>query len=203
VQEPHRYFAIAVRAAVPPETLASAVRHAVAALDPDLPVARSGAVRATVERGMSNLDLVIVNLGISAGMGLLIAAVGLFGVISQLAIQRTRDIGVRIALGAGYRDIMRLILARLFHTRSIFSIVSSAGYEKPGSLACFQTLAQLSGVAGTKTRFFAVRIDAPPIRCGSRAGFCHPGSAAIRPRTRAAAAGRDRAETGPVAERRC
>jgi predicted permease len=110
VQEPHRYFAIAVRAAVPPETLASAVRHAVAALDPDLPVARSGAVRATVERGMSNLDLVIVNLGISAGMGLLIAAVGLFGVISQLAIQRTRDIGVRIALGAGYRDIMRLIL---------------------------------------------------------------------------------------------
>jgi ABC-type antimicrobial peptide transport system permease subunit len=62
------------------------------------------------ERNLSNLNLVIVNLAISAGMGLLIAAVGLFGVISQLTAQRTRDIGVRMALGAASGDILRLIL---------------------------------------------------------------------------------------------
>ncbi len=110
VQSPGRYLTIAVRAAVLPEALAPAVRQAVAAIDADLPVARPGSLRAEVDRMLSNVNLMTVNLGISAGMGLLIAAVGLFGVISQLAIQRTRDIGVRIALGAQYGDILRMVL---------------------------------------------------------------------------------------------
>ena len=67
-------------------------------------------MRALHERNLTNLNLVIVNLAISAGMGLLIAAVGLFGVISQLTAQRTRDIGVRLALGAARGDILRMIL---------------------------------------------------------------------------------------------
>ena len=81
-----------------------------ATLDADLPVAQPGSLRASYERNMTNLNLVIVNLAISAAMGLLIAAVGLFGVISQLTAQRTRDIGVRMALGASRGDILRLIL---------------------------------------------------------------------------------------------
>jgi putative ABC transport system permease protein len=110
VQTPSRYISLTMRAATPPETLASGVRQIVAALDADLPVAQAGSLRDGIDRSMSNLNLVIVNLGISAGMGLLIAAVGLFGVISQLTIQRTRDIGVRIALGAQNSDIMHLII---------------------------------------------------------------------------------------------
>ncbi len=109
LQAPNRFVTLAVRAATPPETLAAAVRRTVAALDADLPVAQPGAVRAQVERNLSNVNLVIANLAISAAMGLLIAGVGLFGVISQLTAQRTRDIGVRIALGAAYGDIMRLV----------------------------------------------------------------------------------------------
>ena len=110
VQVPSRYVSLALRAATPPETLATAVRQTLTALDADLPLAQAGSLRDNIERGATNLNIVIVNLCISAGMGLLIAAVGLFGVISQLTIQRTRDIGVRIALGAGYRDIMGMIL---------------------------------------------------------------------------------------------
>jgi predicted permease len=111
VQLQNRYVTLALRAAVAPESLTRSVREAVAALDPDLPVAGAGSLRASYERNLANLNLVIVNLAISAGMGLLIAAVGLFGVISQLTAQRTRDIGVRIALGASRGNIMRLILS--------------------------------------------------------------------------------------------
>ncbi|HZP59008.1 MAG TPA: ABC transporter permease [Opitutaceae bacterium] len=110
VQTSPNYFTIALRADMSPEMLAPAVRQAVAALDADLPVARAGSLRAEIDRMLSNVNLMTINLGISATMGLLIAAIGLFGVISQLAIQRTRDIGVRIALGAHYRDIMGMVL---------------------------------------------------------------------------------------------
>lgn len=105
-----RYFSIVLRSPLAPELLERPVGEAVAALDPDLPVAQPGSLQAQVDRGMGNLNLVIYNLGLSAGMGLLIAAVGLFGVISQLTAQRTRDIGVRIALGAQNRDILRMVL---------------------------------------------------------------------------------------------
>jgi ABC-type antimicrobial peptide transport system permease subunit len=69
-------------------------------------------LRSVYERGLTNINLVIVNLAISAGMGLLIAAIGLFGVISQLTAQRTRDIGVRMALGASRGDILRMVLGQ-------------------------------------------------------------------------------------------
>src|SRR5204863_240050 len=110
VQAPSRFVTLVLRSALPPESLSKSVREAVASLDADLPVAQPGSLRANVEHNLSNLNLVIINLGLSAGMGLLIAAIGLFGVISKLTLQRTREIGVRIALGAQRRDIMRLVL---------------------------------------------------------------------------------------------
>ena len=110
VQAPSRYVTLVLRSSLAPEALSKSVREAVATLDADLPVAQPGSVRASVEQNLSNINLVIINLGISAGMGLLIAGIGLFGVISQLTQQRTRDIGVRIALGAQNGDILRLIL---------------------------------------------------------------------------------------------
>ncbi len=110
VQNPPRYQLIALRSALPPETLTSAVRQAVAALDPDLPVANPGSVREALRQGLSNINVVIVNLAVFAGMGLLIAVVGLYGVIAHLTAQRTRDIGVRIALGADYRHIVTMVL---------------------------------------------------------------------------------------------
>jgi putative ABC transport system permease protein len=105
-----RYGTLVLRTSVAPDTVTKSVREAVASVDADLPIAGAGSLRTSFERNMTNLNLVIVNLAISAGMGLLIAAVGLFGVISQLTAQRTRDIGVRIALGASSGDILRLIL---------------------------------------------------------------------------------------------
>jgi predicted permease len=110
VQTPNAYFTIALRTSVPPETLVAAVRRTVADLDSDLPVQQPGSLVQIIALGMANLHVVIANLGTFAFMGLLIASIGIYGVISYLTAQRTRDIGVRIALGAQYGDVIGLIL---------------------------------------------------------------------------------------------
>ncbi|MFT3828546.1 MAG: ABC transporter permease [Opitutaceae bacterium] len=110
VQFPPRYQAIILRSSVPPASISETVRRTVAALDPDLPVAGAGSVRDAIDRSLDNINLVIVNLAIFAGMGLLISVVGLYGVIAHLTAQRTRDIGVRIALGADYGAIVAMVL---------------------------------------------------------------------------------------------
>ncbi|HWA87459.1 MAG TPA: ABC transporter permease [Opitutus sp.] len=112
LQSPNLYIALVLRSAVAPDSLTQSVRRAVASLDPDLPLAQAGDVRTSMDRNLSNINLVIVNLGISAVMGLMIAGIGLFGVISQLMLQRTRDIGVRMALGAMPGDILQMILGQ-------------------------------------------------------------------------------------------
>src|SRR5690606_13708940 len=71
LQRPTRYVVIALRTTRPPATLTQEVRQAVAAFDPDLPVAHPVELRAEFNRALSNLNLVIVNLSISAGMGLM------------------------------------------------------------------------------------------------------------------------------------
>ncbi len=109
-QSPSRYFNLLLRTGLEPDALTPLVRKAAAAVDADLPVTNLGSLLASYDRGMSNLNLVTVNLAISGGMGLLIAAIGIFGIISQLVAQRTRDIGVRIALGAQAGHVMVMIL---------------------------------------------------------------------------------------------
>jgi predicted permease len=110
VQDPQHNLAITLRTSLAPEALAPAVRQAVAALDADMPVAQPDSLRASIKRNLANLNLVTANLATFACMGLLISAIGLYGVISQLTAQRTRDIGVRMALGAQYGDILGMIL---------------------------------------------------------------------------------------------
>lgn len=110
VQVPSGYLAIALHATVPPDSLTPAVRHAVSELDPDIAVIVPGSIRTTARRLLATGRVIILQLGLAAGLGLLISAVGLFGVISQLTAQRTREIGVRLALGAQRGDILQMVL---------------------------------------------------------------------------------------------
>jgi len=109
-QYPSNYLTILARGNVAPAALSEPIRREMAAIDPDVPVSSSGSMVDLIERFMSNMSLLVFNLSSCALMGLLIATIGIYGVLTHLANQRTRDIGVRMALGAGAEDILRMVL---------------------------------------------------------------------------------------------
>lgn len=111
VQEPWSSFSLAARAANP-AALADTVRRAVAGLDPDLAIDQVGTVQQFINRVQHNLVVVGHMLTGFAILGLVLAAVGLYGVISHLVAQRTGEFGIRLALGATPRDILANVLLR-------------------------------------------------------------------------------------------
>ncbi|MEJ1971258.1 MAG: ABC transporter permease [Lacunisphaera sp.] len=108
--EPWTWIRFAIRAQSP-GSLIESVRRAVAEVDPDLPADELTTVAAAVDRGQHNLVVVARLLEGFAALGLVLAAIGLYGVISNLVAQRTSEFGIRLALGAKPSDVLNLVCA--------------------------------------------------------------------------------------------
>ncbi|HVL66814.1 MAG TPA: ABC transporter permease [Vicinamibacterales bacterium] len=91
-------------------TLLKEIQQAVWAVNPNLPVANVRTLEEIQSRSMAQTSFALVMLAIAAGVALLLGVVGIYGVISYIATQRTREIGIRMALGAAQRDVSRLFL---------------------------------------------------------------------------------------------
>jgi hypothetical protein len=107
-QAPRDSLAVAVRGKLAAETL----RRAVAELDPDEPVGDSGTARADIGTTLDNWAVGGRILSIFALLGLSLAGLGIYGVISGFVVRRTGEIGVRMALGAQLRDVLWLVVGK-------------------------------------------------------------------------------------------
>jgi putative ABC transport system permease protein len=111
-QLPLSFATYVVRTEGAPMALAVSARRALAALDPSLPVDGEMSMAQRLNENLVGLEYVAVMLGIDALIALLLAAIGIFGVMAALVNERTREVGVRLAMGARRRDILAMILRR-------------------------------------------------------------------------------------------
>ena len=120
-------MSLAVRSALPPESLAKPVADAIHSVDKLLPLYEVQPMQAIVDAHTGARRFNVFLLGLFAGLALLLAAVGIYGVMSSMVAQRTQEIGLRMALGAHTHHVLGMVLGQSLRLILVGVMVGAAG----------------------------------------------------------------------------
>ncbi|HEV2349248.1 MAG TPA: ABC transporter permease [Terriglobia bacterium] len=150
LQHPTGNFRVVVRTVANPENLTAIVKSEIRAVDRDVPFSEVETMRNLVSDSVGSQRMTMLLLGLFAALAMVLAAVGIYGVISYSVGQRTHEIGIRMALGAERRDVLWFVMDRGF-TLTAFGV--STGLV--GALALTRFLSSLLyGVSATDSFIF-------------------------------------------------
>jgi putative ABC transport system permease protein len=175
-REPYGRATFAIRTSVPPATLAQPAIAVIRAIDPEQPVVDTQTMGQLLDKKLAPQHLSALLLGVFAGVALLLAAVGIYSVLSYIVCGRSREIGIRRALGARTSDVLRLVIvegmspvlvgiaagtiAALASARVIRSLVFGVSASDPLTLAAVAaTLALVALMATLVPAYRAVRLE--------------------------------------------
>jgi putative ABC transport system permease protein len=176
-REPSGRATFAIRTSVPPATLAQPAVAAIRAIDPEQPVADIRTMVQVLDEKLTSQRFSALLLGVFAGVALLLAAVGIYSVLSYIVRGRSREIGIRTALGAQRADVLRLVIvegmspalvgiaagtiAALASAKIMETLVFGVSASDPLTLAAVAaTLALVALMASLVPAYRALRLDA-------------------------------------------
>jgi len=121
------FLMIVLRTSSNPEAIGNSLRSSIGGLEPALPVYRIRTARAAVDQGLGSISLLGSLLGAFATIGVILAAIGIYGVVSYTVVQRIGELGIRMALGAQTRDVLWLVLGKGAVFVGIGALLGSVG----------------------------------------------------------------------------
>jgi predicted permease len=124
---PFAPLALAIRTSGPPDEQVSAIRRVISESEPDVALTSAASFETYLDGPLAQPRLNALLLAVFAGAAVVLAAVGLFGAMATMVRQRTRELGVRMALGANAGDLTRMVMGRALAIAAIGSVVGLIG----------------------------------------------------------------------------
>ena len=146
------FLTITLRSQLDQSTLIAAVQREIRSLDPNLPISNVRTMSEVMSESLARRRLVLTLFTIFASLALLLAAIGIYGVLSSSVRQRTRELGIRIALGATTRGVLQLVIGGGVKLVMLGIVIGIAGAIATGRLLA----GLLFGVNSTDPMTFTV-----------------------------------------------